>query len=143
MKKQYIKLFLRAAIAIGFLSAVGDRFGIWSTEVSAWGNWNSFVAYTKVINSWAPDVLIDPLAILATAAEVLFALCLLLGFKTELFARLSGFLLLSFAMAMFLSVGIKPVLDYSVLTTAAAAFGLSLMQEKHLEIDGVLKGEYL
>lgn len=29
-----IKLFLRLAISIGFLSAVADRFGIWSKEVS-------------------------------------------------------------------------------------------------------------
>ena len=138
MKTKCIKIFLRVAIAIGFLSAVADRFGMWSSEVSAWGNWDSFVAYTKTINSWAPETLVHPLAIVATVAEVLFALCLLLGFKTELFARLSGFLLLSFALAMALTIGIKPVLDYSVLTAAAASFGLSLIKVKYLEIDCII-----
>lgn len=55
MNKKLIKLFLRFAISIGFLSAVADRFGLWSKEVSVWGNWNSFLEYTQLINPWIPD----------------------------------------------------------------------------------------
>lgn len=130
-----IKLFLRVTISIGFLSAIADRFGFWKSEISAWGNWNSFLEYTQLINPLIPDALISPIGILATAAELIFAICLIVGFKTEYFARLSGYLLLFFALAMTFSTGIKGVFDYSVFTASAAAFALSLLKEKHLEID--------
>ncbi|MBL4669966.1 MAG: DoxX family protein [Flavobacteriales bacterium] len=138
MKQTTIKLFLRFAVAIGFLSAVADRFGLWGKEVSAWGNWESFLEYTELINPFIPEVLISPVGIIATLAEIFFAACLIIGFKTELFAKLSGYLLLSFALAMILSTGIKGVLDYSVITASAAAFALSLMKEKYLELDILL-----
>jgi hypothetical protein len=54
MNNKTIKLFLRLAISLSFLSAVADRFGMWSIEISAWGNWNNFVAYTNNINPWFP-----------------------------------------------------------------------------------------
>ncbi|MBF4515469.1 DoxX family protein [Flavobacterium sp. ANB] len=134
INQKAVKIFLRLALSIGFLSAVADRFGLWSKEVSAWGNWENFVAYTKVLNPLIPESLINPVAIIATAAEVIFAIFLLIGFKTELFARLSGFLLLLFALSMTFTIGIKGPLDYSVFTSAAAAFALSLMKEKYMEI---------
>lgn len=139
MSKRIIKLFLRFAIAFGFLSAVADRFGIWSKEVSAWGNWDSFVSYTEVINPWFPGFAISTIAIIATAAEIIFALCLLVGFKTELFAKLSGLLLLIFALSMTFSTGIKGVFDYSVFSASAGAFALSTMKEKYLELDTLIK----
>lgn len=130
-----IKLFLRVAISFGFLSAIADRFGFWNNELSTWGNWSSFLEYTQLINPLVPEVLISPLAIIATLAELVFALCIIIGFKTEYFAKLSGFLLLFFALAMAFSTGIKGVFDYSVFTASAAAFALSLIKEKYLEID--------
>ena len=62
----------------------------------------------------------------------------MIGFKTELFAKLSGFLLLLFALAMTFSSGIKGPLDFSVFSASAAAFALSLMKEKKLELDGLI-----
>lgn len=137
MNTKTIKLFLRFAISLSFLSAVADRFGIWSIEVSAWGNWDSFVASTKTINPWFPDSLIPVVAIVATAVEIVFAMCLLVGFKTELFAKLSGFLLLIFALSMTFSTGIKGAFDYSVFTAAAGAFALSFMKDKYFELDNL------
>jgi uncharacterized membrane protein YphA (DoxX/SURF4 family) len=137
MAKKIIKLFLRLALAAGFLSASADRLGWWPQDVSAWGNWNSFLEYTEIINPWIPISLIPTVAIVATAAEIIFALFLLIGFKTELFAKLSGFLLLLFAFSMTFSTGIKGVFDYSVFSAAAAAFALSLMKEKYLELDSL------
>ena len=134
----FIKLFLRVAVSVGFLSAVADRFGLWPSEVSAWGNWQSFLEYTDLINPLVPDGLIPFLGIIATSAEVLFALCLLTGFKTELFAKLSGTLLLVFALAMTFTLGVKSALDYSVYSAAAAAFGITLFKEKYWELDKVL-----
>jgi uncharacterized membrane protein YphA (DoxX/SURF4 family) len=133
-----VKLFLRFALAAGFLSAVADRFGIWSKEVSVWGNWNSFLDYTRVINPWLPDSLIPAVGIAATAAEIVFSILLLIGFKTEFTAKLSGILLLLFGLSMTLSTGIKGAFDYSVFSASAAAFALSIMNEKYFELDSLL-----
>lgn len=130
-----IKFFLRLTIALGFLSAVADRFGLWSKDVSAWGNWENFLTYVQVLNPWVPISVIPAIGIIATALEVIFAICLLVGFKTNLVAKFSGYLLLLFAFAMIITSGFKGVLDYSVLTASAAAFGLSMLKEKYLEID--------
>ena len=138
MTKKLIKLFLRFSISIGFLSAVADRFGLWSKEVSAWGNWDSFLEYTQFINPWFPIAMISTIGIIATTAEIVFALCILLGYKTELFAKLSGFLLLVFALSMTFSSGIKGALDYSVFIASAGAFALSTMKEKYMELDNLI-----
>ena len=129
INRKSVKIFLRLALSISFLSAVADRFGLWSKEFSAWGNWENFVAYTKLLNPLIPKSLINLVAIIATAAEIIFPIFLLLGYKTEFFAKLSGCLLLLFALSMSFSTGIKGAFDYSVFTSAAAAFSLSLMKE--------------
>lgn len=134
MDKKIIKLFLRLAISTGFLSASADRFGWWDKEVSVWGNLNDFLEYTQLLNPWMPEALIPTIAITATAAEIIFGIFLLIGFKTALFAKLSGYLLLLFALSMTFSTGIKGVFDFSVLSASAGAFALSLMKEKYLEL---------
>jgi len=138
MEGKIIKLFLRLAIAIGFLSAVADRLGYWPKEVSAWGSWENFLGYTELINPWIPSSTIPFFGAFATIAEVVFAICLIIGFKTELFAKLSGYLMLLFALAITFSTGIKGALDYSVFAAAAGAFALSVMTSKYLEIDLIL-----
>lgn len=138
MALKWVKLFLRAALAASFLSAVADRFGLWPEGVSAWGNWNSFLEYTEIVNPWFPVSLIPAIAIIATAAELLFGVLLLVGLKTRLVANLSGILLLLFALSMSFSTGLKGALDYSVFTAAAAAFALASIREKFLEVDSYL-----
>lgn len=137
MKNKYLALFLRLSIAFGFLSAVADRFGFYAKEISTWGNWNAFVDYTFLMNYWLPKSLIPSIAIIATILEIVFAICLLLGFKTQLTAKLSGILLLVFGLSMTFSFGIKPPLDYSVFAIAAAAFALSNLKTRYLEIDSL------
>lgn len=44
-----------------------------------------------------------------------------------------------FALAMALSMGMKGVFDYFAFTASAAAFALSLMKDKYLELDIVLE----
>lgn len=130
-----ISLFLRFSIAAGFLSAVLDRFGAWPTEKSTWGNWENFVNYTGILNPWSPESFVPFIAILATAAEIIFSLLLIMGYKTSLVAKASGYLLLIFALAMTLFTGIKGVFDYSVLIAAAGAFALSYIAKKDLADD--------
>ena len=138
MVPRFTKLFLRLSISAGFLSAVADRFGWWNADVSAWGNWNNFLEYTGHINPWFPNGMISIVGAIATGAEILFAFCLLIGLRTELFAKLSALLLLAFGLSMTFSTGIKGPLDYSVFTASAGAFALSLMKEKYLEIDSLI-----
>lgn len=133
-----IKLFLRFSISVGFLSAVADRFGMWNQDNSAWGNWSNFLAYTEKLNPLVPESLIPIIGIIVTAAEIGFAIFLIIGFKTELFAKLSGLLLLIFALSMTFSTGIKGVFDYSVFTASGGAFALSLLKQKYLEVDSLI-----
>ncbi len=138
MNQKIIKVFLRLALAFGFLSAVADRFGLWGKDLSTWGNWDSFLQYTALINPWFPNSMISIIAFIATALEVIFAICLIIGLKTEGVAKWSGMLLLVFALSMTFSTGIKGAFDYSVFSAAAGAFALSLMKEKYLELDNLI-----
>lgn len=139
MEVKMIKLFLRLSIGIGFLSAVADRLGIWSKEVSTWGNWNNFLAYTQSLNPRFSPSMIPVIGWASTILEIVFGICLITGFKTSLIAKLSGWLLLIFALAMTFTRGIKAPLDYSVFAASAGAFGLSLIKEKFWEMDTLLK----
>ncbi len=139
MNTKPIKLFLRFVLSIGFLSAVADRFGWWGKENSVWGNWKNFLDYTQSINPWMPISAILWVGILTNGAEIILALFLFIGFKTESSARLSGWLLLIFALAMSFSTGIKSALDFSVYSASAGAFALGTIKEKYFEIDTVLK----
>lgn len=134
-----IKLFLRLSIGTGFLSAVADRFGFWNKEVSAWGNWDNFIAYTQSLNPLIPQSFIPFIGWASTILEIVLGVGLIIGFKTSLIAKLSGWLLLIFALAMTFTRGIKAPLDYSVFAASAGAFGLSLIKEKFWEIDTLLK----
>jgi len=120
---------LRLALAIGFLSAVADRFGLWGEFGSgaAWGNFEQFTAYTAQLLWFLPPSLMSPAAILATAAEVVVAGGLLVGWRVHWWAFAAAALLLSFALAMTGALGVKAPTDYSVWTVATAAFLLGVV----------------
>ncbi|ALL06919.1 hypothetical protein AQ505_16330 [Pedobacter sp. PACM 27299] len=130
MKISEVKIaewFLRIALSAGFLSATADRFGLWPKEISAWGNWQSFVDYTKSLNPLFPDSFTPFLAYSATALEIILGILLLTNFKTNWVAKASSILLLLFALSMTFSKSIKVPLDYSVFSDSAAAFALSII----------------
>lgn len=129
IKQNLPPLFLRLALAATLLSAVADRFGMWGAN-SAWGNWKNFQAYTRQLTFFLPQPLSLVCGYLATFLEIVFALLLLIGFKTKYVAVLTGLLLLLFALAMSISLGIKSALDYSVWVGSAAAFLLSQQQQR-------------
>jgi len=121
-------LFLRFALGASFLSAVADRLGLWGppgTPGVAWGAWGPFVAYAGVLNAWAPDALVEPIAWIATGAEIVFGVGLIVGWKVRWMALGSGALLTSFALSMAVYDGIKAPLDFSVFSAAAGAFLLA------------------
>lgn len=126
-----IEWFLRVSLSFGFLSAVMDRFGYWPKETSVWGNWTSFVKYTHTLLPFISEKQALFAAIIANFLEILLGIVLLLNFKTALFAKISGFLLLIFAFSMAFFVSAKAPLDYSVFTASAAAFALSSICKKN------------
>jgi putative oxidoreductase len=120
-------VILRWALAVTMLSAVADRFGLWGPPGAinvAWGDWPHFVAYTAKVNCFLPGVLAPALAVIASGAEGILGLALLLGVFSCPVAWASAALLGLFAVAMTLSFGIKAPLNSSVFVDAAAAFVL-------------------
>lgn len=133
-----VTLFLRLALAAGFLSAVAARLNLWGKHASIAVAWNSFINYTAEVNSFLPKNFVASIAVLATMLEVLFALMLLIGFKTSYASFGSGILLLLFALAMTYSFGVKEPLDYSVFAASAGAFILATMPVCKWSIDQLL-----
>ena len=134
--------FLRLALGISFLSAVADRFGLWGVygrpNVS-WGNYARFVDYTATLNWFVPTVMISALAMIATAAETLFGLLLVLGWNTRIVALLSGVLLTTFALAMTVALGVKAPLNLSVFSAAGGALLLATCATFPFSLDELLR----
>jgi uncharacterized membrane protein YphA (DoxX/SURF4 family) len=135
-------VFLRLALGISFLSAVADRFGLWGvygqSNVS-WGNYARFVDYTAKLNWFLPPAMIPAVAMIATAAETLFGLLLILGWKTRITALLSGVLLTTFALTMTMALGVKAPLNFSVFSAAGGALFLGACANFPFSLDGLLR----
>ncbi len=121
---------LRIALALAFLSAVADRFGLWGAPGSpnvAWGTFNSFLEYTGLLLWFLPPTMVAASGWVATVLEIVFAIGLLSGYYVRWFALASSFLLLAFAISMTIALGPEPTFSYSVWTAAASAFLLACL----------------
>ena len=136
----YAALFARLALGAAFLAAVADRFGLWGAPGQrnvAWGDFGHFVDYTAQVNSFLPAAVAPVLAWLATAAELVLGVALVVGVWPRIVAVAAGALLLAFALAMTLSFGIKQPLNYSVYSASAAAFLLVAVKEHVWTLDNL------
>jgi putative oxidoreductase len=118
-------IYARLALGTAFLSAVAGRFGIWDRSVD-WAHFERFINRTAQVNAFMPAFTIPFLAWAATVAEITCGVALIAGFQLRWAALASAILLFWFAMAMAISTGVKPPLDYSVFSASAAALLLSL-----------------
>ncbi len=82
--------------------------------------------------------MILPLGIIATGAEILFGLLLLVGWRTRTAALLTALLLLTFAVSMTLALGIKAPLNYAVLTGIGGALLLASRESFPFSLDALL-----
>jgi uncharacterized membrane protein YphA (DoxX/SURF4 family) len=126
----YAIIFLRIALAVGYLSAVADRFGLWGPPGApsvGWGNFHNFTVYTGKLNPWCPPAYLPALAWIATIAEGAIGFALLIGFRTRITAFLSGLMALAFTLAMTFTTGPHSVFSYSVLAVSAASFVLAAL----------------
>jgi putative oxidoreductase len=120
-------LYARVALGAAFLSGIASRFGFYGKNVG-YGNFANFVSYTAEVNSFMPAFTIPFLAWIATAAEFVLGIALILGVWPRWVALGSALLLAVFGIAMTISFGIRSPLDYSVFSASAAAALLALRQ---------------
>jgi uncharacterized membrane protein YphA (DoxX/SURF4 family) len=132
---------LRLGLGLGFLSAVADRFGLWGPFGQPnveWGNFSRFLDYTHTLIWYLPAGMIPTLGAIATGAEILFGLLVLIGWHTRAAARLSGLLLITFATAMTIALGVKSVLNFAVLTGIGGSFLLANCERFPFSLDELL-----
>jgi uncharacterized membrane protein YphA (DoxX/SURF4 family) len=144
MRDQQIQtLFLRFALGVGFLSAVADRLGAWGSYGKphvAWGDMGHFMTYVGTLNPWFPNAMIPAVGWGVTIAEITLGVLLVFGFQTRWAARLSGCLLLAFALGMTAGTGIKTAFDGSVFAAAGGAFMLATARSYAWSVDQVRNG---
>lgn len=132
-RRRLYALLLRLALGTAFLSAVADRFGLWGTFGQpnvAWGDMPHFLSYTARVVSYLPAALVPAVGWLATIAEIILGIGLLLGLFPRIMALGSAALLLLFALSMSVSLGVKSALNFSVFTASAAAFLLFASEQQ-------------
>ncbi len=130
--------FLRLGLAVGFLSAVADRLGIWGPYGSptvAWGDMTHFLSYAAKLNPWFPGAVIPAVGWIATIGETALGILLLAGWQTRWVARLSGWLLLAFALGMTAGTGVKTAFNASVFAASGGAFMLATARRYVWSVD--------
>jgi uncharacterized membrane protein YphA (DoxX/SURF4 family) len=141
-KEENETAFLRLGLAIGFLSAVADRFGIWGpfgSPTVGWGDMEHFLSYTAKLNPWFPAAVIPAVGWIATIAEIALGILLLIGLQTRWAARLSGWLLLAFALGMSAGTGVKMALNASVFAASGGAFLLAKASRYAWSVDDLME----
>ncbi|RWX01419.1 DoxX family protein [Flavobacterium cerinum] len=136
------QLFLRLALGIGFILPVMDRLGMLGLPGEpnvGWGNWSNFIDYTHSLMPYLNRPIAGIMGAIATIAEVVFGILLIVGFKTRLTAIGSFALTLTFALSMLFFAGYRAPFNYSVFTVSAASLLLSVIGEYKWSIDASLK----
>lgn len=135
------QFLLRLAIAISFLMAVMDRFGLLGHPGSgtAWGDWKHFVDYTNMLIPFVNRQMANIMSIIATIAEILFGILLIVGYKIKEAALGAAILTLSFGLCMAIFVSITAPISYPVFVFTGAAFVLSCLDDHAWSIDSYIK----
>ncbi|MDN3673147.1 DoxX family membrane protein [Flavobacterium branchiarum] len=139
--QQLAQLFLRLALGIGFILPVLDRLGMLGAAGEpnvGWGNWTNFVDYTNSLIPYLNHNMANIMGVIATAAEIIFGVLLIIGFKIKITAYGSFLLTLSFALSMLLFAGYRAPFNYSVFTASAASLLLATIPFYNWSIDKLL-----
>lgn len=124
------QLLLRLSLGVGFLLPVMDRFG-WlgpaGVRGNAWGNWENFTHYTHSLVPFLNDSMANISAVIATAAEILLGVALIVGYKTRLAAMGSFVLTLIFAISMFVFLTPRAPFNYAVFVVSFASLLLAVI----------------
>lgn len=139
--QQLAQLFLRLALGIGFILPVLDRLGMLGAPGEpnvGWGNWTNFVDYTNSLMPYLNHNMANIMGIIATVAEIIFGVLLIIGFKIKMTAYGSFLLTLSFALSMLIFAGYRAPFNYSVFTASAASLLLATIPFYNWSIDKLL-----
>ncbi|NOT76198.1 MAG: DoxX family membrane protein [Cyclobacteriaceae bacterium] len=139
---RYAQLYLRLALGIGFIYPVLDRFGVLGPAGQnsvGWGSWQNFQDYTFMLLPFLGRSLSDVMAWIATFAEAIFGVLLIIGFQTRLVALGSFALTALFALSMAFSFHIKEPFNYSVFAASAGALLLSCVSHYSWSADSYHK----
>jgi uncharacterized membrane protein YphA (DoxX/SURF4 family) len=138
---RWLNLPLRWFLSLAFLVSVADRLG-WLGKPGAsgvsWGNFSSFIDYTRDVNAFLPSSFGPTLAVLATIAETTLAVCLLLGYRVRIAEAGAAGLLTLFGIAMTISLGFESAMAYDVWVLAAGAVVLMVVEQGTLSLDHLL-----
>jgi len=134
----FAQLFLRMALAVGFILPVMDRLGFLGklgTGMVNWGDWEHFINYTNSLVPYLSRPLANLFGYIATIAEALFGGCLLVGYKIRYAALGTAILTFIFAICMATSYGISAPFKYPVFVFTGAALTLSGLTSFRWSID--------
>ena len=137
----FAQLYLRIAIGAAYLVFGFDRLGVfgkYGEKNVSWGDWEHFMKYAAEVMSFLPAELVSLFAIVATIAEIVFGVLLLLGKWTRVAAFGSGILAFLFAISMAISFGVVSPLSYSVFTVSAASFLLAFCKNYKWSLDNLV-----
>lgn len=137
----YPQLVLRLALGLGFILPVLDRFGVMGTPGTkgvSWGSWTKFIDYTNTLAPFLSRSLADVGGRVVTAAELIFGVCLIIGFKTRYAAFGSAVLTLGFGICMAVFLNPYAPFGYPVFVFTGAGLVLSCVEKFNWSIDGIL-----
>ena len=137
------QFLLRIALGMGFLVPVSDRLGFLGpigTKNIEWGNWDNFIDYTATLMPFLDKPAANAMGGIATLAETVIGILLIIGLKTKLAAISSCLLTLTFALTMTVFLGIKAPINFAVFTTCTASLLLSTIQVYYWSIDNLFTG---
>ena len=135
------QLVLRIGLGTGFLLPVMDRMGWLGAPGSgvAWGNWANFVSYTNKLMPFLPAGGASGMGAIASIAEAVFGICLLIGYKTWQAALGSAILTFIFGLCMAIFLNIAAPFKYPVFVFTGGGLLLSCLNEYKWSIDRLLK----
>jgi uncharacterized membrane protein YphA (DoxX/SURF4 family) len=115
----------RFVIAAAFLLALWNRFD----------DFNGFIRYAGLVNSFMPQATVPGLAVLATIAEITCCFLMFVGLKLRFAAAGSGLLLFLFATAMTIS-GLEQF-TWAVYVLAMGGWMLATVDASMLSLDAL------
>ena len=140
----FAQLYLRVAIAVSYLVFGFDRLGVFGKPGEkniSWGDWDHFLKYAAEVMQFLPYSLVTMFAVVATIAEILFGVLLLVSKWTRAAAIGSGILAFLYAVSMAISFGIVSPLSYSVFALSAASFLLACLPSYKWSFDNLQKNK--
>lgn len=138
----FAQLFTRVALGLGFLLPVFDRLGLLGapgSDNAAWGDWSHFVAYTHQLLPFTNLSTANIAGLLATIAECVLAVCLIIGFKTKWMGLGAALITFTFAVFMIVSLGIGAPFKYPVFVFTGAGLLLYTQQSFRWSVDALRK----